>query len=485
MKDFGYLIRLMMREEARYQSNFTSKLAFYEFPIVLLVASFIAGFFHDRLIAATPLPQLLLTVHFALLLYGLSTGAFAFLGKELVDRRFGNVNFLIAAPTTQPVQFKTTISAFYVKDALYYYMFTIAPIALGLALAKAARPALPFPYASIGLLFVAMVLTFSFGLALAYAFSAVYLRSRHLFNVLALLFIGLLLTAGLTTWVPIGYIMPSVQFQLTKDPLALAITVAIVLLFSWGATVLIRETFESAESRFEDAFGATSGRFARFGRYAPFVAKEWLDLRRSHALSKMVFSFAVPLIFLSFSIWFLNNALGVSLKFDTVFYAGNVGFFGVMIYSWLNHIDITEYYDTLPVTVPRVVKAKLIIFFLVTVWITAGFVVAMAYVNGEPWKIGLALPVAFATSAYTVVATAYLTGLRTNSYLLSGPMIARFGLLTIPPLLAIAFLSLGYELFPGLALQWIGIVSGGMAILTFLLYGLIEARWAPMTFQRA
>jgi hypothetical protein len=109
----------------------------------------------------------------------------------------------------------------------------------------------------------------------------------------------------------------------------------------------------------------------------------------------------------------------------------------------------------------------------------------MAYVNGEPWKIWLALPVAFATSAYTVVATAYLTGLRTNTYLLSGPMIARFGLLTIPPLLAIAFLSLGYDLFPGLALQLIGIVIGAMALFTFLLFVLIEGRWGKVTFQRA
>ncbi len=485
MKEFGYLIGLMMREEARYQSNFTSKLAFYEFPLILLFASFIAGMFHDRLVAASPLPQLLLTLHFALLLYGLSTGAFAFLGKELVDRRFGGVNFLIASPTTLPVQFKTTIAAFYVKDALYYYAFTIAPIAMGLVLAKLANPSVPYPYESVGLLFIAMVLTFSFGLSLAYAFSALYLRSRHLFNALAFAFIGLLLLAGLTTWVPIGYIMPSVQFQLTKDPIALAITALLVVAFSWGATYLIRETFESAESKFEDAFRASTARFSRLGRYAPYVAKEWIDLRRSHALSKMVFSFAVPLVFLSFSIWFLNNALGVSLKFDTVFYAGNVGFFGVMIYSWLNHIDITEYYDTLPVTVPRIVKAKLIVFFLVTTWVTAGFVVAMAYVNDEPWKIGLALPVAFATSAYTVVATAYLTGLRTNTYLLSGPMIARFGLLTIPPLLAIAFLSLGYELFPSLALQWIGIISGAMALFTFLLYSLIDGRWRGKTFQRA
>jgi hypothetical protein len=64
-------------------------------------------------------------------------------------------------------------------------------------------------------------------------------------------------------------------------------------------------------------------------------------------------------------------------------------------------------------------------------------------------------------------------------------MIARFGVLTVPPLLAIAFLSLGYELFPNLALQWIGIISGAMALFTFFLFALIDGRWGRMTFQRA
>jgi hypothetical protein len=311
------------------------------------------------------------------------------------------------------------------------------------------------------------------------------LRSRRMFTVLGLSYIALLAVAGLTPYLPIGLLVPSIQFQLTKDLWALTATAILVFVLSWGATVAVEETFESTESEFKESYKGFTHRFRRFGRYAPQVAKDWIDLKRSHALSKMVFSFAVPLIFLSFSIWFLNNALGVALKFDTVFYAGNVGFFGVMIYSWLNHIDLTEYYDTLPVTVPRIVKAKLIVFFLVTIGVTAGFVTAMAFINGEPWKLWIALPVAFSTSAYTVVSTAYLTGLRTNTYLLSGPMIARFGLFTVPPLLAIAFLSLGYNLFPALALQWIMLVASAMALATVLLYGLIEGRWRRITFARA
>jgi len=280
----------MMREETRYQSNFTSKLAFYEFPIVLVVFAFVAGVFYDRLTAATPLPQLLITLHFSVLLYGLSTGAFAFLGKELVDRRFGAVNFLITAPTTQPIQFKTTTAAFYLKDAAYYFAFTLSPVALGLGLAK---PWAPYSYLSVVLLWLAISLTFSFGLALAYAFSAVYLRSRRLFTALALVFLGLLGLAGLTPYLPIGYLIPSIQFQLTKDWLPFAVTLGLVVAFSAFATVMVEETFESVESQFSESFRAFTVRFARLGRYAPLVAKEWIDLKRSHALTKMVFSFAV------------------------------------------------------------------------------------------------------------------------------------------------------------------------------------------------
>lgn len=472
----------MMREEARFQSNFTSKLSFYEFPLVLTAFAFAAGYFYEELIRTTPLPQLLITLHMSILLYGISTGAFAFLGKEIVDRRFGSVNFLLSAPVTLPIRFRATTSAFYLKDAAYYWAFTLTPLAAGLAIAQ---PFSHYTMASVLLLWLGVVVTFSYGLAVAYAFSALYLRSRRLFGAAAFGFVGLLAVAGFTNIVPLGVIIPSIQFQLTKDPLALVASVAATVFLSWAATATVQETFESAESQFKETFLARTKRFARFGRYAPLLAKEWTDLERSHALTKMAFSFAVPLVFLSLSVWFLNNTLGVSLKFDTVFYAGNVGFFGVMIYSWLNHIDITEYYDTLPVTVPRLIKAKLIVFFLVTAGITAFFVVLMAFINGELWKLTVALPVAFSTSAYTVVATAYLTGLRTNTALLNGPVIARFGLLTVPPLLAIAFLSLGYDLFPALALQWIALVSAGMALLTVLLYGLIDGRWVKATFQRA
>jgi hypothetical protein len=472
----------MMREEARFQSNFTSKLSFYEFPLVLMGFAFLAGYFYEELIRTTPLQQLLITLHFSMLLYGISTGAFAFLGKEIVDRRFGSVNFLLSAPVTQPVLFRTTTSAFYLKDAIYYWAFTLTPVAVGLAIAQ---PFAPYTMTSVLFLWLGVVLTFSYGLALAYAFSALYLRSRKLFAALALAFMGLLSIAGFTAVIPLGVLIPSIQFQLTKDLLPLIVSVVATVLLSWAATFAVQETFESGETQFKETFLARTLRFKLFGRYAPLLAKEWTDLERSHALTKMAFSFAVPLVFLSLSVWFLNNTLGVSLKFDTVFYAGNVGFFGVMIYSWLNHIDITEYYDTLPVTVPRLIKAKLIVFFLVTAGITAFFVVLMAFINGEVWKLAVALPVAFSTSAYTVVATAYLTGLRTNTALLNGPVIARFGLLTVPPLLAIAFLSLGYDLFPALALQWIGLVVAAMALLTVLLYGLIDGRWVKATFQRA
>jgi hypothetical protein len=472
----------MMREEARFQSNFTSKLSFYEFPIVLTLFAFAAGYFYLQLISTTPLPQLLITLHFSILLYGLSTGAFAFLGKEIVDRRFGAVNFLLSAPVTLPVQFKTTTAAFYLKDAAYYLAFTLTPIAVGLALAQ---PFAPYTMGSVLALYLAIILTFSYGLALSYAFSAVYLRSRRLFAVLALGFMGLLGLAGFAGVLPIGVLVPPIQFQLTKEPLALIVSVVATVALSWGATLLVEETFESTESQFKESFLGRARKFAPFGRYAPLLAKEWIDLERSHALTKMAFSFAVPLVFLSLSVWFLNSTLGVSLKFDTVFYAGNVGFFGVMIYSWLNHIDITEYYDTLPLTVPRLIKAKLIVFFLVTAGITAFFVIVMAFINGEPWKLAIALPVAFATSAYTVVATAYLTGLRTNTALLNGPIIARFALGTVPPLLAIVFLSLSYDLFPALALQWIIMVMAAMMLLTVLIYGRIDGKWVKATFQRA
>src|SRR5437867_2649934 len=82
--------------------------------------------------------------------------------------------------------------------------------------------------------------------------------------------------------------------------------------------------------------------------------KEFVDLQRSGTYAKMFFSFVTPLLLLSFTAWFVRYGLQVPVGFNTVFYAGMVGFFGVILYNWMNNVDATDYLATVPASVPQV-----------------------------------------------------------------------------------------------------------------------------------
>lgn len=92
-----------------------------------------------------------------------------------------------------------------------------------------------------------------------------------------------------------------------------------------------------------------------------------------------------------------------------------------------------------------------------------------------------ALPVAYATTAYTVAATAYLTGLRTNSYLFDPRVLGRFSVMIIPPLIFLVILSFSYA-GNSLALPLTWGACALLALAAWYFYRKIEGRWTRSSF---
>jgi len=238
-----------------------------------------------------------------------------------------------------------------------------------------------------------------------------------------------------------------------------------------GQTPKVKEEFP----RYHEAF-----RFAR--SFQSLLAKEYTDMARSGALSKMLLAYIAPLVFLSFTTWYVNNGLAIPVGFNTVFYAAMVGFFGVMLYSWLTNLDALDYYETLPVDVPKVMKAKLISFFILTTIISTAFVLGIALANGETRLLWLALPVLYITTAYMVIATAYLTGLSPNSVLFNPSVMSRFTVISLLPDLCITILSFSLDTAPLFSAIGIGLVCFVLLTITLLFYRGLDRKWAPTGF---
>lgn len=468
--------------------SYSSRTIFLALPVFVAFIAFGIGLSIHQLERNISVKELLTLTHVGIFLYGMSVGAFGFLGKSFVERRYGRNNYLINMPGLLPFSYKRTFLGMYLRDVIFYVALVLLPALLGLLLAS---PFASFSLMSVVAVFVGVLLSFLVGVSFSFAVSVVYTRSVRAFIAVVVAFIFLVLGYGVFGLYSMDVLLPSLAFQLSVPPisddwgaalLSLLVCSLLVLLLTGAAILLVRETANGGSHRFEDVLPSYYPRFG-FGRsYQSLLAKEFVDIVRSGTIGKMTFSFVAPLVFLSFSTWYVNYGLAIPVGFNTVFYAAMVGFFGVLLYSWLTDVDLMDYYETLPVTVPKLIKTKLILFLLLTLWISTVFVLSIATINGETHLLWLALPVLYVTSIYMVVATAYLTGLSPNSFLFSPGVLLKFAVVSILPDLCLTILSFSVGSSDLTSVLGIGLVLGVLSLSTYLFYRGIEEKWSGATF---
>jgi hypothetical protein len=262
----------------------------------------------------------------------------------------------------------------------------------------------------------------------------------------------------------------------------LGYTLLLILLFTLAASWLIEEQIETPSRHFEPELAQRTAKFKLLGGYSILTAKEFTDLIRSRTFTKILFSFAGPLIFITFISWFVNVGLDISVNFNIIFYGGMVGFFGLLIYSWQNNTDIIDFYQVLPVTVPQVIKSKIIVFALLTTGMSTAFVVIMAFIHNELLLLGWALLVMFITSFYIVTAVAYLTGLRTNTYLFNITVLIKFMILVSLPLFCLTILSFTMATDYLISILSILLICSILSAGTYVLFHGIEKKWVREEF---
>jgi hypothetical protein len=479
----------MLKEEFRTHTSYSGKNRFLTFPFFVFVLSLGSGLTIDKMLETISFTQMGTFTNLAAFLYGLSVGAFGLMGREYLERRYGTSNYLVAMPYLLPISFKTTFLGIYLRDAVFYVLLLVLPATMGLL---AAAPFMGFHLSSIALLFVSMLLAFMFGMSLSFMASVIYIRNTKAFMVLTSSIAAIFVSHGVFGIPSLSAIIPSLGFQMNVRPFGFDTPEALlyagicglaIVVFTALAYALVQVRINIASQSHENLLPSYYRRVRMLeGVKRSLLAKELLDLRRSGIIAKMFFAFVLPLLFLSFTTWYVNNGLAIPVGFNAVFYAAMVGFIGVMMYNWLNNIDLAEYYSLMPVTVPQLIRTRILVFLLLTLGISVFFVVAISILNGETELLWLALIVMFVTSLYMVVMTAYLTGLKTNSFLFDTSVLVKFSVLSFFPDLCLTILSFSLMANWTIALAGILLVLISMGIVTRVLFNGIERKWGRASF---
>jgi len=468
----------MLKEELRFHASHSNRYIFLSFPVIVCIFSLATAVSSPRLFQEIPAERMISLTHVSIFLYGMSVGTFAFLGMQIVERRFGRRNFLVAMPSLLPMTYKKTFFGLYLRDVVFYVLLLIFPLMLGLILSI---PITHFSIISITWLGFTLLLSFLLGMSFSFFMSAVYVRSTMVFSGLMVIIVAALGGVALELY-EVWILVPTIQLYSSVEPFYLLESLFLIALLPLVATLLTPERHESKIDSYKEEFPAFEKRFSFFKSYATLVAKEFLDLKRSKTYSKMLFSFVVPLIFLGVTSFLVRFGFDIPVGFNTIFYAAMVGFFGILIYSWLNNVDVTDYFETLPVTVPQLIRVRLIVFAILTLWISTAFVIGIAIINGDFALLWLALLVMFIISMYMVITIAYLTGLRPNTSLFAPDVMLKFWALTLLPDVCITLLS--FTLYTNLVMSVIGIfiVCFMLIFASIILYRGIDRKWGRAEF---
>lgn len=473
------LVRLSILEEYRLNSGMVGKVQFLMFPAMILIMSFALAMASKQLLRTFPLGQAYFMLLAIITVYGLGVGGFALFGDRIANRRFGQVTLLLQTPVINPISFRSIFAAFYVKDTIYYLIYTIIPLIGGLALSI---PFTGFRVASVAFLFLTLTLSFLFGISLSFALSSLYSRWRRTFAVLVGLLLILIVSAYFLDLLKIEWLLPALMLQRTGDALYLLECAALIAAFSAFALLTLRVKFGESRSTFDANLIETVRSFKSFPVHKILLGKDWTDLVRSKTVLPVAGAYIGPLVLIAALFWMVQAMVQVDLSLNLSFYAVMIGFFGVSIYGWLNLLDSAGFLQVLPVKVSQVVRTKLLMLFFFAFPISTLFLAVFAVIRNELGMLPLALAVGYSTTAYAVTATAYLTGLRTNSYLFDPKVLAKFALFTMPPLIAIVILSFTFLLDPLAVGMIMFALSILMAVGSYLLYQRIEDRWGRESF---
>jgi hypothetical protein len=466
-------------EDYRMQAAIIGKSQFIFFPILIAIFALVISLSSTVLLENVPLSRIYYLLHMIIIVYGVSVGGFAMFGEQIAERRFGQINLILQSPALQPIDFKSLFMLFYVKDIILYLFFSIIPIITGIALSI---PITGFKLTSVAFLFLTITMSFLTGISFAFFLSTVMVRMRVAAAGI-LIFVLLLFGGGrFTDMYEFESLIPSLMFQFTYNPLYLVINLILVILFSLFAVNYIKIEFGKPAERYSQQIIETQEKFGFTKEYSTFIAKEWLDMKRSGTMGPVLGAYVGPMIFLSFMIWIFRTIMDIPLDFNIVFFSSMVGFFSVTIYSWLNINDNPDFYQVLPVKVPQIIKSKLLLFGIFTYAIATVFIIILSIIYNELGLLWLALIVAYVTTTYTVIVTAHLTGIRTNVYLFDTRVLLKFTGLVAVPLIVITIASFLIVDNFNLAVMIIGGICAVLVISLVGLYNNIDKKWGQETF---
>ncbi|WP_255171705.1 hypothetical protein [Natrononativus amylolyticus] len=405
---------LLFREEWRLHTRLFGGWRFALFPVLVAGLAVAGAYALTR--TGTASESVVAGLHLFALGFGLYSGTAGFAGSDMLENVFGRLTLLLSSATTLPLSRRRLLGLFLLKDALFYAVVFVLPMALSV-LGLEGPNATPGAVVS---LWLSLCLAFAAGMAVTVGLIALRTRGAPGWSLVAgtgSLAVGAWWLVGpdrlLEAFPYVGSLRTGVAVAGATAALA-AVALAVYDPSFGRPTRAAGDRFVGLEGRLP---GANSG----------LVAKTLLDLTRSSGgVWKPLVSVVILLALVAFLVGVVAGITGLEPS-PGVFFGGVLGLSAFTTYNWLTQFDAVEEYLAYPVSVDAVFRAKRTAFVLV-----GAPAVAVPYLAAVGWYGATALDAAVGAlllggyGLYYYGLTVYIAGFDPNEFLFDAVRFAAF-----------------------------------------------------------
>ena len=429
------LFTSMFKEEWRMHSTLFGSMNFALFPVLIFGIAFMGAFLIPLICTMMDLSVLVILLHAGFALLGIMVGSFGLMGKEMMNRRFGQASLLAYSARSLPISEKRIFLNFVVKDIVYYFILWVLPFCAGFIVAS--------PFLGMSLhypLLVLLTLTLSFltGLCAVFLLSAGYSRSKASFVVViaGVAALAALFVFGWNGGVTALFPPLAVFYSFSAE--SIAVSVGVIFALFTLSIIFFTPEYQSAEKHYKNMHTPLSHRLAGLPAH-DLVAKDFIDLYRSGiGIGQTLFSFLLPLVL----IWVMLSLMGGFLSPSNLLFIFAVvtGVISSTMYTWLTEFDAIASYMFLPLQISSVMKAKIESFAVLQV-IPVLFLVGIAFFSGTAAYLPHALVLCLSVSFYALSVVVRLCGLSPASLIYNVRVFLTYLLLVGTPTLALIVLT--------------------------------------------
>ncbi|WFN33707.1 hypothetical protein L1S32_07595 [Methanogenium sp. S4BF] len=422
-------------------STLFGSLNFALFPVLIFGIAFMGAFLIPLIGTMMDLSILVIAMHANFALLGIMVGSFGLMGKEIMNRRFGQASLIAYSARSLPVSEKRLFLNFVVKDIVYYFILWVMPFCLGFILA-APLLGMSLHYPLLALL--TLTLSFLTGLCAVFLLSAGYSRSKAAFAVV------IAITAASAALFVFGFnggvtaLFPPLTVFYSFSAETLAVSVGVILTLFALSMIFFTSDYQSAEKHYKNRHTPLSRNLAGLPAH-DLVAKDFIDLYRSGiGIGQTLFSFLLPLGL----IWLILSVMGGFLPQEKLLFIFAVvtGVISSTMYTWLTEFDAIASYMFLPLQISSVIKAK-IESFTVLQALPVIFLICVALSSGTAAFIPHALLLSLTTSFFALSVMVRFCGLSPSTLIYNVRIFLTYLLLIGPPILVLITLAFISPLF--------------------------------------